>query len=105
PVSKTVMELHGLLGLAGWTWLFLIEAAPAVLLGITCLLFLTDRPEQATWLAADEKAWLAGELQKEQRAVEAEHTYTIWEALYNPRVIALAIIYFGIAAASVGLVM
>ena len=65
PVLTSIMELNGFLGLAGWKWLFLIEAAPAVLLGLSCLLFLTDRPEKAGWLAADEKAWLAGELQKE----------------------------------------
>ena len=105
PVSTSIMELHGFLGLAGWKWLFLIEATPAVLLGIGCLLFLTDRPEKAAWLAADEKAWLAAELRKEQREIEAERTYSVWQAMYNPRVIALAVIYFGIAAASVGLVM
>src|SRR5258708_14180646 len=105
PVSTSIMELNGFLGIAGWKWLFLIEATPAVLLGISCLLFLTDRPEKAGWLEADEKAWLAGELQKEQRQVESVGTHTLWQSLYNPRVLALALIYFGIAAASVGLVM
>ncbi len=75
------------------------------MLGLSCLFFLTDRPEKANWLMPDEKAWLAGELRKEQREVEAERTFSIWQAMYNPRVIALALIYFGIAASSVGLVM
>jgi ACS family tartrate transporter-like MFS transporter len=105
PVSTSIMELHGFLGLTGWKWLFLIEATPAVILGFVCLFFLTDRPEKADWLAADEKAWLATELKREQREVEAERTFSMWQALYNPRVIALAVIYFGIAASSVGLVM
>ena len=105
PVSTTIMELHGVGGWAGWKWLFIIEATPAVLLGLSCLFFLTDRPEKANWLMPDEKAWLAGELRKEQREVEAERTFSIWQAMYNPRVIALALIYFGIAASSVGLVM
>jgi ACS family tartrate transporter-like MFS transporter len=105
PVSTSIMELNGLLGLAGWKWLFLTEAIPAVLLGLVCLFFLTDRPEKASWLAPDEKAWLAAELKKEQCEVEAERTYSIWQTMYNPRVIVLAVIYFGIAAASVGLVM
>jgi ACS family tartrate transporter-like MFS transporter len=106
PISTTIMELQGVLGLAGWKWLFVIEAVPAILLGIACLFFLTDRPEKATWLAADERVWLANELAREQREVEATGgAQTLWQALYNPRVIALALIYFGIAAASVGLVM
>jgi ACS family tartrate transporter-like MFS transporter len=66
---------------------------------------LTDRPEKARWLAPDERAWLTGELHKERREVESVRSYTLWQSLYNPRVIALAVIYFGIAAASVGLVM
>ncbi|HEX3862004.1 MAG TPA: MFS transporter [Stellaceae bacterium] len=105
PVSTTIMELHGAFGLAGWKWLFLLEATPAILLGIVCLFYLTDRPEKASWLQADEKAWLAAELAKEQRQIESVGSFTLWQSLYNPRVIALALIYFGIAAASVGLVM
>lgn len=105
PVSTTLLELNGVLGLAGWKWMYLCEAIPAVLLGIFVLFFLTDRPEQASWLAEDERAWLAGELAREKRQVEAVRTYSLWESLYNPRVLALAAIYFGIAAASVGLVM
>ena len=105
PVSTTLLELNGLLGLAGWKWMYLCEAVPAVLLGVFVLFYLTDRPEQANWLAPDEKAWLAGELARERREVESVRTYGFWESLYNPRVMALSAIYFGIAAASVGLVM
>ena len=105
PVSTTLLELNGLLGLAGWKWMYLCEAVPAVLLGVFVLFYLTDRPEQANWLAPDEKAWLAGELARERREVESVRTYSFWESLYNPRVMALSAIYFGIAAASVGLVM
>jgi ACS family tartrate transporter-like MFS transporter len=105
PISTSLLELHGMLGLAGWQWLYLLEAAPAVLLGIACLIFLTDRPENANWLAPDERAWLIAELHRERREVESVRSYTLWQSLYNPRVIGLALIYFGIAAASVGLVM
>jgi MFS transporter, ACS family, tartrate transporter len=105
PVSTTLLELNGFLGIAGWKWMYLCEATPAVILGIVVLLFLTDRPALAGWLAPDEKAWLAGKLAQEQREVEAVRTYSLWESFYNPRVLALSAIYFGIAAASVGLVM
>ncbi len=105
PVSTTLLELSGFLGLAGWKWMYLCEALPAVILGVVVLLYLTDRPEQAGWLAPDEKAWLSGELARERRAVELVRTYSLWELFYNPRVLALSAIYFGIAAASVGLVM
>jgi ACS family tartrate transporter-like MFS transporter len=105
PVSTTILQLDGVLGLAGWKWLYLIEATPAILLGVFVLFYMTDRPEQATWLAPDERAWLAAELQRERRAVESVRKYSLLQSLYNPRIIALCTIYFGIAAASVGLVM
>ncbi len=66
PVSSALLEMHGLLGLQGWQWLFLIEALPAILLGFAVLGFMTDRPEQAKWLADDERAWLAATMNAER---------------------------------------
>ena len=40
--------------LAGWRWLFILEGIPAILLGVATIFFMTDRPEQAQWLPADE---------------------------------------------------
>jgi ACS family tartrate transporter-like MFS transporter len=105
PMSTTILELNGFLGIAGWQWLYFIEAAPALLLGIAVLFVMTDRPEQAQWLEPDERTWLAAELQRERRQVEGVRKYSLWQSLYDPRIIALCAIYFGVAAASVGLVM
>jgi ACS family tartrate transporter-like MFS transporter len=66
PVSAALLALDGWLGLRGWQWLFLIEGLPAVLLGIVTLWYLTDRPEQATWLAPAEREWLSGEMARER---------------------------------------
>jgi MFS family permease len=44
PMSTGVMELNGLWGLAGWKWMYLLEAVPTILLGIVVLLYVTDRP-------------------------------------------------------------
>ena len=60
PVSGLLLYLHGGLGLAGWQWLFIIEAVPAIILAFVVFFYLTDRPADATWLAPDERAWLAG---------------------------------------------
>ena len=51
PLSAALLELHGLAGLKGWQWMFLLEAVPAVLLGFVVLVYMTDRPEKAKWLA------------------------------------------------------
>src|SRR5215467_1908484 len=56
PLSGALLSLDGLLGLAGWQWLFLLEGLPAVALGFVVLATMTERPEAAEWLTADERA-------------------------------------------------
>ena len=66
PASGWILEhFHRLGGLAGWQWLFMLEGIPSVLGGIGCLLWLTDRPEQARWLGAAEREWLARRMDRE----------------------------------------
>ena len=62
PLAGVILGIHWL-GLAGWRWLFLLEGAPAVILGIVVLFALTDRPHQARWLPEDERAYLLSQLQ------------------------------------------
>src|SRR6516162_156974 len=68
PLSGAIMQyLDSVGGLRGWQWLFLLEGAPAVLLGFVVLRYLTDRPEQADWLTPDERGWLAAQLGEEEK--------------------------------------
>ncbi|HXP03164.1 MAG TPA: MFS transporter, partial [Stellaceae bacterium] len=103
PVSTAFLELNGVLGLAGWKWLFLGEAAPAMIFGLICFFYLPDRPINATWLTDDEKRWLEGEMQKEKQVLSEHRSFSVLQTLWNPRVLALAVIHFGQAAVSVGL--
>jgi ACS family tartrate transporter-like MFS transporter len=94
PVSAALLALDGWLGLRGWQWLFLIEGLPAVLLGIATLFFLTDRPEQAEWLAPEERAWLSGVMNRE-RAERAQHQHgSELRGLLSGRVWLLSFAYF-----------
>jgi len=103
PVSTAFLELDGVLGLAGWRWLFLGEAAPAVIFGVICFFYLTDRPANAKWLTAEEKGWLDAEMQREKQTVAQHRTFSVLQTLINWRVLALAAIHFGQAGVSVGL--
>jgi MFS transporter, ACS family, tartrate transporter len=102
PISGMILGMNGIGGLDGWQWLFIIEAAPAVLLGLLTYFYLTDRPADAHWLAADERAWLADRLDAERRQREAAHDLSVWQAMLNPRVLALALVYFGAVACNYG---
>jgi D-galactonate transporter len=102
PVSGMLLTLHGFGGLAGWQWLFILEAAPALVLAVVVWFYLTDRPADATWLQADERAWLKQRLEAEQDQRIAVHGTSVWGAVFNPRVLALSVVYFGAVATNYG---
>src|ERR1041384_2893134 len=68
PISTALLGLDGLFGLRGSQIMYIAEGIPIVLIGIATLFVLTDRPEQAKFLTAEEKAWLANKLATERRA-------------------------------------
>ena len=103
PVSGLLLGLDGLLGLRGWQWVFILEAAPAVLLGFVCLAWLTDGPAAALWLTDEQRGWLIGTLEQELRQLKRVAHGSAWRVIRNPTVLALAIIYAGGATASSGL--
>jgi sugar phosphate permease len=88
------------MALRGWQWLFILEAAPAVLLGFVCLIRLTDRPEHASWLPDEQKRWLTGRLAAEAALAKRVPHLSAWQVIRNPIVLAIAIVYAGGATAS-----
>jgi len=103
PASGLLLGLDGAMGLKGWQWLFIIEGVPSVLLGVVTWFYLTDRPERADWLTAEQKAWLASKLNAEIAAKQAATHLTLVEALRSPKVLALSLIYFGFVGALYGM--
>ena len=102
PVSTALLGLDGLLGLKGWQIMYIAEAIPTVVIGIITLFVMTDKPSHATFLTPEERDWLVGTIAAERKVTEAVRTYTLWESLYNPTVLLLALNYFGIGTASLG---
>jgi ACS family tartrate transporter-like MFS transporter len=93
PVSGFVLDHVTGLGLAGWQWVFIIEAVPAVVFGALNPFLMIDRPADAKWLTDEEKAWLESELQRESSEVRA-HGAEIRHGLKHPDAWKLAAIYF-----------
>jgi MFS transporter, ACS family, tartrate transporter len=98
PVSGALLDMHGILGLSGWQWMFIIEGVPAVLLGIVVLFYMTDRPEKATWLSNDERNWLVRTMNTEAAQKAGTASHSVWRGLADLRVIALSLVYFGTSA-------
>ncbi|GJD52902.1 Putative tartrate transporter [Methylobacterium crusticola] len=104
-LSGLLLGLDGALGLAGWQWLFIVEAAPAILLAFVVLRYLTDSPAVADWLRPDEKAWLCSAIEKEKQDLirrESGHM-SLRRAFTDMRVISLAGMYFTIVTATYGI--
>jgi ACS family tartrate transporter-like MFS transporter len=97
PVSAALLQMDGMMGLAGWQWMFILEAIPAVILGVVVFFYMTDRPEQAKWLKEDERTWLVDAM-KAETAKKVGANHSILKGLLNPQVLALSLIYFGTSA-------
>jgi MFS transporter, ACS family, tartrate transporter len=98
PVGKIILQhLDQTAGLAGWQWVFLLEGLPAIVLGFITLSYLTDRPEEARWLTAEERDWLARRMAEEESLRSQQHGLTMMQALADVRVWLLIGVYFTVA--------
>jgi len=96
-------DMGGVMGLFGWQWMFALEGAPAVILGFVALLYLVDKPHNATWLTAAEKDRLVALCAQGQAKDSAHDARSFAAALLNPRVYLFAFIYFSLTCASLTL--
>jgi len=102
-VSGWIMrDMAGVLGLQGWKWMFAIEGAPAVVLGVAAAFFLVDEPRQASWLSDAEKAFLSRVLATDH-AAKSHSLEALRQVLRNPRVYLFAFIYFSLTCGSLAL--
>ena len=100
PISGFILSaMDGVLGVSGWRWLFFVEAAPSILLGVACYFLLADSPSDAKWLSTQERDALQAAIARDSASDHANH----WRALGDPRVLTLGAAYFGIVIALYGL--
>jgi MFS family permease len=82
------------LGWAGWQWLFILEALPAIVLGFITPFYLTNKPSDAKWLTGEERSWLVNTLASELAAKIQRKKYSVLQAFADRDVIILSTIYF-----------
>ncbi len=102
PLSAALLTLDGMAGLRGWQWLLILEAIPAVLLGLAALALLPSRPAEARFLTPEQRTWLEDRLAAERQTASGGHHGhgSVWSVLTNKYVWVLAVIYAGSSATS-----
>ena len=106
PISGALLGLHQL-RLAGWQWMFVMEGAPAVLLAAVVLFTLKDDPQEAAWLAPEEKSWLIDSLahERERHEVTAGGNIPAVILSLSWRIFLLIIVYFGLTSSAYGIIL
>ncbi len=103
PLSGLIIDgFDGTHGLSGWQWMFLIEAIPAVLLGVVTFFYLDDRIQDAKWLTDEEKGILASNVSADNRA-KSSSPHSIAATMTDPRVWLMCLIYFCFVLGQYGL--
>jgi len=83
------------LGFKGWQVLFLLEAIPAIALGLALPFWMADWPQQARWLNRNEQEFLKQRYEQEVAAKQGgTKPYTVWQAFGDREVLKLCLIYF-----------
>lgn len=97
PVSGLILDHVHWFGLSSWRWLFIFEGLPAIACVPLVSFVLPSRPAEARFLSVEEKAWIADQLDREDRRKLGTQTHplSVARTLVNPRVWHLACIGFG----------
>jgi MFS transporter, ACS family, tartrate transporter len=95
PVSALILDHVHWLGVSSWRWLLILEGAPAIVCGVLTYFLLSNRPDEAKFLSADEKAQIREELGREEHQKLEEHQYSVFQVLAGGRVWHLVLIYVG----------
>jgi D-galactonate transporter len=100
PLSGWILKhMTGVQGLAGWQWLFLIEALPSFLLGVAVLRYLDSGIAGARWLTEAERALLARGIAEDKQHLTS---HSLRDGLTSSRVWLLAAVYFCLIAGLYG---
>src|SRR6478672_1601580 len=104
PLSGLLLEFHGLAGLEGWQWMFMVEGLLASIVGVWAFFYLDDKPADARWLPPAEKQALTAAIAQEDRSKQAQGHASFKLIATNPRVLHFIAIYFLIQMSVYGVI-
>jgi predicted MFS family arabinose efflux permease len=104
PLSGMLLNLHGVSGIAGWQWMFVVEGLLASAVGVWAFWYLDNRPADARWLDAQEREALSAAIGDDARLASAHGPRGVFGALADRRVLMLALIYLLIQISVYGVI-
>ena len=105
PISGWILSLGDLFGMRSWQDLFLLEGLPSIALGISVLLLLEDRPQDAGWLSVAERQALTGKIEAERVAPGRPVAAGLPPKVVTPTAIALGFVFFGLSMSNYGVLL
>jgi MFS transporter, ACS family, tartrate transporter len=106
PISGAILQrMDAVAGLHGWQWLFLIEALPAILLGLVVLVYLPNGPKSSKWLDEREKNWITDRVAADAMAAQAAGSHSLREVFRSGRIWLFCLIYFSMNVGAYGFEM
>lgn len=104
PLSGWIMDsFQGSTGMHGWQWMFVIEAIPAVLIGLVTLVYLDNGITHAKWLSSAEKQLLQAAIAADEKGKEQVHSFA--DIVSDKRVWLMCLIYFCFVMGQYGLTL
>ncbi|GHF59742.1 MFS family permease [Amycolatopsis bartoniae] len=99
PISGALLEMHGVGGIAGWKWMFLLEGGASVVIGIVAGFFLVSRVRDAKWLTDEEKSALSAAVERDEAVRDDKKTAHVprWKLVANPQVLLLCWLFFAMS--------
>ena len=101
PLAGLILTTcSGVLSLAGWKWLLILEAIPSLIVGIAILRYLPEGIDTAPWLSPVEKNFARDQLARE---AAGKNTLPLIALATNPALWMMILIYFLLNFAAYGL--
>lgn len=100
PLAGFIMTtFNGVNGWQGWQWVFLLEGIPSVIAGFVTWFYLTDKPEQASWLTRRERDLVHADLERDAKTL-GHREHSMLASLKDSKIWLMILIYFCIIAAN-----
>ncbi|CAL1694005.1 unnamed protein product [Somion occarium] len=97
-LASAIGKMDGIRGYHGWRWVFILEGLLSCVMSISFYFLISDFPEEAKWLTAEEKAFVHARLQEDVGDSGINEKMTagrIFRALKNYKTVLGGFMYFG----------